>query len=333
MLDFIYNVDYWKTFVQPSNFSLENIPDLTSKVAIVTGANAGLGYETALELARHGAHVFLACRNQTKALEAIEKMEKELAETAPQLYPKVDFLFLDLSNLRIVAQSAKEFLSKGLPLHILINNAGLGLIPSKLSKDGIENVFAVNHMGHFLFTQLLLPKIIESQPSRVVILSSLSHALNLPEGGIQFGTLSQVDAESAAVNYNRSKLANILYTKALARRLTDAGHDKVFVNSLHPGYCYTGIDNETQALFGHAASKAIIKTRELVGRPAVDGTITSLYCATSPEIEEKSLTGRFFVPDAHELRPSSYAMDEELQERLYKYSEDFMVKRGLLLPS
>ncbi|KAG0245903.1 hypothetical protein B0O80DRAFT_494176 [Mortierella sp. GBAus27b] len=330
MLDFVYDLDYWKTYVQPSNFSLEQIPDLTSKVAIVTGANNGLGYQTALALARNGAHVFLACRNRTKTLEAIERIEKELAETAPQIYPKLDFLYLDLADLRTVAHSAGEFLSKRLPLHILVNNAGMGLSNPKLTRDGIELVFAVNHMGHFLFTQLLLSKLIESQPSRIVCVSSNAHELNLPEGGIQFGTLGQADAELPLVNYNRSKLANILYVKALARRLENAGHHQVFVNAVHPGYCGTSIDDNAQLTVGYLASRVMQKTRELIGRTPEDGALTQLYCATAQEIEDKKLTGRYFVPDGHELRPSAYAMDEDLQERLFKYSEDFMVKRRLL---
>ncbi|KAF9202834.1 hypothetical protein BGZ49_007048 [Haplosporangium sp. Z 27] len=330
MLEFLCNVDYWKTFVQSSNYSLKDIPDLTSKVAIVTGANTGLGFETAQELARHGAHVFLACRDKTKALDAIEKIERELSETAPHLYPKLDFLFLDLADLRSVARSANAFLEKGLNLHILVNNAGIGLIPPTLSKDGVEKVFAINHMGHFLFTQLLLSRLIESQPSRIVCISSMAHELALPEGGIQFGTLSIADEESPLVNYNRSKLANILYVKALARRLTAAGHDKVYVNAVHPGYCLTDIDVKAENTVGYVASQLMLKTRELVGRSPADGALTQLYCATSPQIEENNLTGRYFVPDGHELRPGPYAMNVELQERLYKYSEDFMVKRGLL---
>ncbi|KAK3828951.1 MAG: hypothetical protein J3Q66DRAFT_323951 [Benniella sp.] len=330
MLDFVYDLDYWKTYVQPSNFSLDQIPNLTSKVAIVTGANTGLGYETALELARNGAHVFLACRNRTKAHAAIERMERELAETAPAIYPKLDFLYLDLADLRTVAHSAGEFLSKKLPLHILVNNAGLGLSNPKLTRDGIELVFAVNHMGHFLFTQLLLPSLIQSQPSRIVCVSSMAHELNLPEGGIQFGTLGQPDSELPIVNYNRSKLANILYVKALARRLAKAGHHKVYVNAVHPGYCGTDIDNNIQSTIGYVAAKVVLKTRELIGRTPADGAVTQLYCATSQEIEDKNLSGRYFVPDGHELRPGPYAMDEDLQERLFKYSEDFMLKRRLL---
>ncbi|KAI7818567.1 hypothetical protein BC939DRAFT_506423 [Gamsiella multidivaricata] len=330
MLECVYDIDFWKTLVLPGNFTQDQIPDLSSKVAIVTGANTGLGYETALALASHGAHVFLACRNKAKVLEAIERLERELAETAPHIWPKLDFLYLDLSDLRSVVRSAREFLSKGLQLHILVNNAGLGLSPPKLSKDGIELVFAVNHMGHFLLTQLLLPKLIESQPSRIVSVSSAAHELNLPLGGIQFGKLSQPDAESPLVNYNRSKLANILYVKALARRLASAGHDRVFVNAVNPGYCVTGIDGEAESTVGEVVSKVLSTTREWFGRKPEDGALTQLYCAASPEIEEKMLSGRYFVPDGHELRPGPYAMNKELQERLYRYSEDYMVKRGLL---
>ncbi|KAF9116803.1 hypothetical protein BGX27_010420 [Mortierella sp. AM989] len=306
MFEFLYNVDYWKTYVQSSNFTLDQIPDLTSKVAIVTGANTGLGFQTAQELARHGARVFLACRDKVKALHAIERIEQELSETAPHLYPKLDFLFLDLADLRSVARSAKEFLDKGLKLDILVNNAGIGMCPPKLSRDGVELIFAVNHLG------------------------SMAHELALPEGGIQFGTLSLADEESPLVNYNRSKLANILYVKALARRLTAAGHDRVYVNALHPGFVMTDIDEDVENTVGYVASKVMLRTRELIGKSAAAGAVTQLYCATSPQIEENNLTGRYFVPDGHELKPGPYAMNEELQERLYKYSEDFMVKRGLL---
>ncbi|KAK3834464.1 MAG: hypothetical protein J3R72DRAFT_452380 [Linnemannia gamsii] len=330
MLESIYDINYWKTYILKPNFSHDNIPDLTTQVAIVTGGNTGLGYETALALAAKGAHVFLACRHKQRALDAIERIERELAETAPHLYPKLDFLSLDLADLRSVARTAQEFLSKGLSLNILVNNAGLGMMPPGLSKDGVEIVFAVNHLGHFLLTQLLLPKLIESQPSRIVNVSSLAHELELPLGGIQFGTLSQADAESPIIHYNRSKLANILYTKALARRLTNAGHHKVFVNAVHPGYCLTGIDGDLTLTQGKVVSKLLSLTRAWAGRSAADGALSQLYCATSPEIQDKQLSGRFFVPDAHELRPSPYAMNKELQERLFKYSEDFVIKRGLL---
>lgn len=135
--------------------------------------------------------------------------------------------------------------------------------------------------------------------------SSSAHELHLQEGGIQFGTLSRPDAELPIVNYNRSKLANILYVKALARRLADAGHHQVFVNAVHPGYCGTTIDDNVQTTVGYLAAKVMVKTRELIGRTPADGALSQLYCATSPEIEDKKLSGRYFIPDGHELRPGT----------------------------
>lgn len=132
----------------------------------------------------------------------------------------------------------------------------------------------------------------------------MAHELEVPLGGIQFGTLSQADGESPIVNYNRSKLANILYTKALARRLTNAGHDRVFVNAVHPGFCLTGIDGDLSLTQGQVVTKLLTLTRAWAGRTAADGALSQLYCAVSPEIEEKKLSGRYFIPDAHELRPS-----------------------------
>ncbi|KAF9415804.1 hypothetical protein BGZ94_010392 [Podila epigama] len=262
MFESLLDFNYWKTFVQPGNFTLDQIPDLTGKTAIVTGGSAGLGYATSLALARNGAHVFLASRDPKRANDAIERIERELAETAPHLYPKVDFLPLDLADLKAVVRSANEFLAKGIKLDILVNNAA--------------------------------------------------------------------DAYSPIVHYNRSKLANILYVKALARRLADAGHDRVFVNAVSPGFVKTEIDTGLQDSVGLVLSKVMSGLRHVVGRIADDGALTQLYCASSPEIEEKKLSGRYFVPDAHELRPSPYAMSKDLQERLFKYSEDFVVKRGLL---
>ena len=132
----------------------------------------------------------------------------------------------------------------------------------------------------------------------------MSHEFQLPLGGIQFGTMGQADAESPIVNYNRSKLANILYTKSLARRLLADGHDHVFVNVVHPGYCFTGIDSNSDKTFGKVLSTVAVRMRSWVGRPACKGAISQIYCAVAEEIEEKKLTGRYFVPDAHELRPS-----------------------------
>lgn len=135
-------------FSKRNGYSYDQIPNLTGKVAIVTGANTGLGYATMVALAGRGAHVFLACRSQERALAAIEKAKQEIKDNYPQATQiKLEFLELDLNDLTRTHQSAQEFLKKGLPLHILINNSGIANTPFALSADGIEQQFAVNHMG------------------------------------------------------------------------------------------------------------------------------------------------------------------------------------------
>ncbi|KAF8922789.1 hypothetical protein BGZ58_003781 [Dissophora ornata] len=210
---------WWKTFFTPNRYSHKQIPDLTGKVAIVTGANCGLGYATTASLAAHGAHVFLAYRSQERAMDAIEKAKSEIKEKHPNApEPKLEFLELDLNDMRKSRESARNFLSKNLPLHILVCNSGIMMTPFKLSADGVEQQFAVNHIGHFIFATALVDKLKESRPSRVVVLSSMGHESTVAEG-IDFDTLNDETKSSAMSRYGRSKFANILFTKALARRL------------------------------------------------------------------------------------------------------------------
>ncbi|KAG0280821.1 hypothetical protein BGZ95_008493 [Linnemannia exigua] len=257
---------FWKTFITPNRYSHDQIPDLTGKVAIVTGANTGLGYATTVALAAHGAHVFLACRSRERAEDAIERAKVEIKETYPQVAaPQLEFLELDLNDMTKSRQAAQEFLKKGLPLHILVNNSGIMMVPFALSADGIETQFAVNHMGHFVFTLTLLDKIKSSQPSRIVNLSSSGHELAHSHlGGVDFKTLNDPSILTAATRYGRSKLANVLFTKALARRLA------------------------------------------------------------SEKIENNDIRGRYFIPIANEIEPSALARDEELQEKLWAFSEKLM---------
>jgi len=143
--------------------------DLQGKVAIITGSNTGIGFQTAQELASQGCHVFLACRNHTLGKEAVDKIKQNLK------LAQVEFSPLDLSDLSSVRSFAKSFLSRNLPLHFLVNNAGVMAIPERtLTKDGFEMQFGTNHLGHFLLTILLLPCLRSSAPSRVVNLSSLA---------------------------------------------------------------------------------------------------------------------------------------------------------------
>ncbi|KAF9581393.1 hypothetical protein BGW38_001610 [Lunasporangiospora selenospora] len=291
---------FWKTYVSGPKYSYDQMPDLTGKVAIVTGANIGLGYATMVALAGHGAHVFAACRSKQRATEAIERALVEVKErfpnTAPQ-DPQIEFLELDLNDLHKVRRAAKEFLDRGLPLHILVNNSGIMGVPYQLSADGIESQFAVNHMGHFVFTMDLLDRIKTSQPSRIVVLSSLGHETTV-KGGIDFETLNDETKSSAMTRYGRSKLANILFGKALARRLKD---ERVYVNIAHPGFVATALSRSANETYGASAEKVFDFMKSWMAMTPETGALTQLYLATT-----------------------AYARDEELQEKLWEFSEELV---------
>ncbi|KAI1314548.1 hypothetical protein EDD11_002023 [Mortierella claussenii] len=312
---------FWKTFVTPDRFSHDQIPDLTGKVAIVTGANTGLGYATTVALAGHGAHVFLACRSKERVMDAITRAQKEIKEMFPHLAePKMEFLELDLNDMRKSRDSAETFLAKGLPLHMLICNAAVMITPVELSADGIEKHFGVNHMGHFVFTLGLLDRIKESQPSRIVVLSSMGHQSTVP-GGIDFETLNDESKSNADTRYGRSKLANILFAKELARRLKD---EKVYVNAVHPGFVSTQPPQHASTIYDAVVGAFERGVTAMLAMNPKKGSLTQLYAATSPEVEEKDIRGRYFIPIANEIQPSAYARDEELQEKLWTFSEDLV---------
>ncbi|KAF8977588.1 hypothetical protein BGZ46_007259 [Entomortierella lignicola] len=312
---------YWKAFVGSPRYTHDQIPDQSGKIAIVTGANSGIGYATAKSLAVNGAHVFMACRNKEKGIEAVEKAKAEIKEKNPQApEPKIEFLELDLNDMRKTRQSAKDFLARGLPLHILICNAGVMMTPYQLSADGIENQFAVNHMGHFIFTTTLLERIKESQPSRIVFLSSFAHE-STTKRGIDF----DLEAINDEINfdpferYYRSKLSNILFANALARRLEK---ENVYVNSLNPGYVNTDLTRYAHEVIG----SFVVNTFNTFGNALValkpeKACLTPLYLATSPQVETQDIRGRYFIPIAYEIHPSPYALDETLQEKLWTFSE------------
>ncbi|KAG0337692.1 hypothetical protein BG000_005102 [Podila horticola] len=310
-----------------SHFSVDQIPDLTGKYALVTGANQGIGYATTLALVAHGAHVTLGCRTEAKANEAIEKLHKDVAEKYPHSAAAaqiakghrlpLDFLQLDLNDLKKTRESAQEFLSRGLPLHILINNSGIASDPWRLSADGIESHFAVNHLGHFVFTLGLLDRLKESQPSRVVVVSSVAYT-KLPQEGFDLSTINDESVGIPMSRYGRSKLANILFANALARRLAGT---QVRVNSLHPGLVDTGMSRKA---FDDMTEETATLMKGLDFSSALTpekGALTQLYLATSPDVVTKDIRGRFFVPIAEEQELNADALDVDLQEKLWEYSE------------
>ncbi|RHZ71731.1 hypothetical protein Glove_255g7 [Diversispora epigaea] len=300
-------------FNNSKNFTTDDIPDLQGKIAIVTGANTGIGFATAQELARKNAHVFIACRNQTKGEKTVDEIKQVTGND------KVEYLPLDLSSLKSVLKATELFLDRKLPLHILVNNAGIMATPFTLTEDGIQDQFAINHIGHFLFTIKLLPTIEASAPSRIVNVCSDAYYY-APECGIDFENINNPDACSTYSRYCQSKLANILFSLELNKRLADK---EVYVNSVHPGIVKTEIQRNLKDFKGYMV-KIIVG---LFVTSAEKGAATSLYCATSPEIIEKNLRGKYFEPVGKLVIPKKSGTDENLALKLWKYSEELINKK------
>ncbi|KAL4642075.1 WW domain-containing oxidoreductase [Arapaima gigas] len=211
--------------------------DLSDKVVMITGANTGIGFETAKSFALHGAHVILACRNKTRASEAVRLILKEWHKA------RVEDMVLDLASLRSVRDFAEAFKAKNLPLHILICNAAVCAQPWKLTEDGLESTFQICHLGHFYLVQCLQDVLRRSAPARVVVVSSESHRftdLGDSCGKVDLSLLSpSKDKYWSMLAYNRAKLCNILFSNELHRRMSPYG---VTSNALHPGnMMYTSI--------------------------------------------------------------------------------------------
>ncbi|KAI1314550.1 hypothetical protein EDD11_002025 [Mortierella claussenii] len=320
---------FWKTYFTPDRYSHDAIPDLLGKVIIVTGANTGLGYATTVALAGHGAHVIMACRNEKRAMEAIQRAKQEIQDKYPEQpkEPHLEFMELDLNDMQKTRDAAQKFMESGRRLDVLICNAGIMMAPFEMSADGIENQFAVNYLSHFVFTNTLLPRLKESQPSRIVILSSIAHECTYPEG-INFDHINSLDPSlfgSEFYRYGRAKLASILYAKALTRRLLeDKDAQEVYVNVAHPGFVKTDLSRHSEAVWGSVYARTMECFTAVCAMRPWRGSLTVLYAATSPEIEEKGLKGKYFIPVGNELLPSEFARDEDLQERLWSFSEELV---------
>ncbi|KAJ3336289.1 hypothetical protein HDU91_001831, partial [Kappamyces sp. JEL0680] len=191
-------------------------------------ANTGLGKITATELARKNAQVFCLGRSPDKCLAAVEEIKKETGNK------KIHFIQMDLMDLESVEAAADSFLASNLPLHKLILNAGIMIPPFQLTKQGLESQLGVNHFAHVVLANKLFKKLEESQPSRVVVLSSIAHG-NAPYDGIHYDDLNNKDAYNAQQRYGESKLANLHFAKALQNKFTARNKDsQVFVNAVHP---------------------------------------------------------------------------------------------------
>jgi len=303
--------------LRADGYSYEEIPDLSGKVVIITGANTGLGYASALAMYRKNAHVILTARTVAKGEEAKKSIMKEVGETKG----KLEAMELELSSLRSVERFATAFEKKKLPLHVLMLNAGIMAIPYELSADGIEMQFAVNHVAHQYLTNLLLPILKASAPSRIVALASGAHAHAPAHGvGLSLEQINDDQAFSPPEAYGQSKLANIFFVRELAKKLNGTG---VTVNAVHPGFVRT----ELVRNLGRSMFKFVDYVSPFVGMLAGydvrRAALTQLYVATSPDIEKLNISGQYYVPVAQPETQFVHAKanDFELQRKVWDFTE------------
>jgi NAD(P)-dependent dehydrogenase (short-subunit alcohol dehydrogenase family) len=292
------------------NFTVRRIMDqsMTGKVCMVTGANSGIGKVAALELAKRGATVVMVCRSRERG----EAAQQEIL--AQRGNDKVDLLLADLSSMASTRAMVDEFKSKYDRLDVLLNNAGALFSKREESADGLEMTFALNHMGYFLPTVLLLDTLKASAPARIINVSSNAHRT----GRVDFDDLQSERNYSSFPVYAKSKLENVLFTVELARRLAGSG---VTANALHPGFVRTNFGGNTVGggivtfLFRLFVKFFAISTEQ--------GAETSVYLATSPEVE--GITGHYFAKKKA-VEPARQAKDMETARRLWEESERIMRK-------
>lgn len=263
-------------------WTTHHIPDQTGRTAVVTGANSGIGYVTARELARRGARVVLACRSATRGRAALERLRTEVPAAEAEFRP-LDLA--DLSSVRDFAASLDSF--DGGHLDLLINNAGVMALPYRTTTDGFERQFGTNHLGHFALTGLLLPHLLATPGARIVTVSSMLHALS----DVALDDLNSERSYRRWVAYARSKSANLLFTHELARRLAAAGSPVVAAAS-HPGYAATNLQTAGARMEGRGAAERIAELgNRLIGQSADGGALGTLCAATAPHLRPDSFVG------------------------------------------
>ncbi|KAK4559373.1 hypothetical protein RGQ29_008550 [Quercus rubra] len=300
----------------PSGFSASSTAEEVTKgidgtglTAIVTGASSGLGAETTRVLTLRGVHVIMAVRNTDAGKNVKEQILKENPNA------KIDVMELDLTSMGSVRKFASDYNASGLPLNLLINNAGVMATPFKLSQDNIELQFATNHIGHFLLTNHLLETMKKTardsnKEGRIVNLSSMAHQYAYREG-IRFDKINDESGYNSINAYGQSKLANILHAKELAKRLKEEGVD-ITANSLHPGMIATNLlrYHSVMNVLSQALGKFMLKSVQ-------QGAATQCYVALHPQV--KGISGEYFA-DSNKAKASALSQDAELARKLWDFS-------------
>lgn len=295
-------------------WSTADIPDLTGRRALVTGATSGLGYETALELLRHGAEVLVAARNPEKAARAAQRL-KEASGQEPTVVE------LDLADLTSVEKAADQLGKTYDRLDLLVNNAGVMAPPYRQTVDGFELQLGTNHLGHFALTGRLLPLLLKAPSSRVVTVSSFMHKSVRGISAEDFHQPAQGYAKWTS--YGKSKLANVLFMLELDRRARAAGVNLLSAGA-HPGYASTHLQAAGPELAGQRFTARVMGVGNMFfAQSAAAGAWPSLYAATNPDLRPGSYVGpRFFeyrgAPKI--VLPTQTAQDPELARQLWAWS-------------
>lgn len=291
------------------------MPSLEGKTILVTGANSGIGYQAALEFARHGAHVLLGCRSAEKGEGAMQRLRSE----APGAVTAV--ANLDMASLQSVRLFAERFLAEDRTLDVLVNNAGVMALPSReLTENGFERQFGTNHLGHFALTGLLLPALQKAKAPRVVTVASLAHR----NGKMEWDDLQGERSYVPWTAYNQSKLANILFARELQRR-ADAAHWPLLSIAVHPGVARTQI-------FQNGPGTASLKAKvlqlfaPLLTQDDAMGALPTEYAATSSAVQR----GQYIGPDGmgelkgypKAVQPRPQALNNDDAAKLWMVSEE-----------
>ncbi len=278
---------------------------MDGKRVLITGGNAGIGWATARELARRGAQVTITSRNEVRGRTAAARLLQETGRA-------IEVRRLDLASFASIRQFAASFLAQHQRLDVLINNAGVYLGDRRLTQEGFEATFGINHLGPALLTDLMLPALRAAAPSRIVMVASSAHRR---VSGMNFGDLQRDRGYRALLVYSESKLANLLYCRALARRLDGTG---VSINAVHPGRVASRFAQDGDA--GGLVRWFFWLGRLWMNTPE-QGAAASVHVASAPELTKVS--GRYFVDD-HEAVPRPPALDDDGAERLWALTRDWI---------
>ncbi|RAG85660.1 short-chain dehydrogenase [Streptacidiphilus pinicola] len=294
-------------------WSAADVPDQTGRVAVVTGANSGLGLETAKVLAARGATVVLACRDPKRAADAAEVVGRQGGG-------KAELLALDLASLASVRDAAAELRERFDRIDLLVDNAGVMFPRYGKTADGFELQLGTNHLGHFAFTGLVLDRLLPVPGSRVVVVASLAH--QFARGGVNFDDLQSERRYSRIGAYGQSKLSNLLFAYELQRRLEAAQSETIAV-AAHPGYSSTELTRHLPAWM-QPANRALVEP--FFAQPAEQGALPSLRAATDPEVRG----GQYYGPDGFQqmrgapklVRSTPASYDTAAQQRLWTVSQE-----------